>query len=384
VAAALLLLVALLGWAYSSTRPETAAVARRDIVVILPLEGKVVAPPLARADIAAPYAAPVERVYASVGDRVKQGDVLVELSHPSAQAAYEQARREVEAAEAAYTEASRQASGSLDAARKELDAARAAERQARQAAAAPPAEEGTVTITEPAPELADATARRIAAEQAVLQAEADRAATLAPYRQRLEAARQALRDAQSGRKQAMIRSPLDGTVLALNARPGQELAADGKTPVATVVDLSELQVHAPMSADEADGVKPGATAWLQFGPLAGERFEGTVTRITTETGGVLGAGRRYVALIEFKNEQGQVKPDMDASVSVRLGQAEDVPAVPTDAIDRDEAGRPVVAVLRGGRWQEVVVDPGLSDGRYTAIRSGLKEGETIKVTPDLL
>jgi multidrug efflux pump subunit AcrA (membrane-fusion protein) len=91
-----------------------------------------------------------------------------------------------------------------------------------------------------------------------------------------------------------------------------------------------------------------------------------------------------VALIEFKNEQGQVKPDMEASVSVRLGQAEDVPAVPTDAIDRDEAGRPVVAVLRGGRWQEVVVDPGLSDGRYTAIRSGLKEGETIKVTPDLL
>jgi multidrug efflux pump subunit AcrA (membrane-fusion protein) len=44
----------------------------------------------------------------------------------------------------------------------------------------------------------------------------------------------------------------------------------------------------------------------------------------------------------------------------------------------------VVEVLRGGRWQQMVVEVGLSDGRYTAIRSGLKAGDTVKVTPDLL
>jgi hypothetical protein len=43
-----------------------------------------------------------------------------------------------------------------------------------------------------------------------------------------------------------------------------------------------------------------------------------------------------------------------------------------------------VQVLRSGRWQKVVVQPGLSDGQYTAIRSGLNENETIRVTPDLL
>ena len=91
-----LLVIAGLGiWAYASTRPWTPAVARRDILASLPLRGKVVAPPVARADVMAPYRAPVARVYASVGDRVRRGDVLVELSHPTAQAAYEQARAEL-------------------------------------------------------------------------------------------------------------------------------------------------------------------------------------------------------------------------------------------------------------------------------------------------
>lgn len=79
-----------------------------------------------------------------------------------------------------------------------------------------------------------------------------------------------------------------------------------------------------------------------------------------------------------------VKPEMDADVSVKLGAAKAALAVPNDAVDRDDTGRSSVEVMRGGRWQTVVVEPGLSDGRYTAIRSGLEEGETVKVTPGLM
>jgi len=49
----------------------------------------------------APYRAPVAQVYVSVGQRVKAGDVLLELSNPTAQAAYEQARRELKSVQAA-------------------------------------------------------------------------------------------------------------------------------------------------------------------------------------------------------------------------------------------------------------------------------------------
>jgi multidrug efflux pump subunit AcrA (membrane-fusion protein) len=184
-------------------------------------------------------------------------------------------------------------------AEKQLEAARAAEKQAREAIAvsvqtAPPGV--AVTVEEPRARLAEATQARIAAEQALLQAQAERAEALAPYQQ---------------------------------------------------------------------------------------RFEGKVTRITTEPAGPLG-GQRYVSIIEFQNTQGLVKPGMTASVSVRVAEARNVLAVPSGAVHRDKTGRPVVEVLRNGRWERVVVEPGLSDGRYTAIRSGLNDGETVKVTPALL
>lgn len=384
-ALAVILILALGVWAYLGTRPRTAVVAERDVIVYLPLTGQVVAPPSARAEIRAPYRAPVERVLASVGQRVGAGDVLVELSHPTAQAAYEQARRELEAARIEYQAAYRQHSVAVAAAEKALVAARAAEQRAREREAtqqAAPPEEGTIVLREPGTELADAVAARIEAERALLQARADRAAALVPYRQRLEAAQQALREAQAGRKEALIRSPIAGTVLALNAQPGQEIGVDPKTPVALVVDLSKVQVHAEMSAEEAASVQPGMSAVLTFAEMPGEEFEGRVARITSRPPRPL-RGERQVAIIEFQNTQGLAKPEMKASVSIRLGQALKAVTVPRNAVGRDPQGRSVVEVLRDGRWEKVVVEPGLSDGRYTAIRFGLNVGETVKVPPGL-
>jgi multidrug efflux pump subunit AcrA (membrane-fusion protein) len=383
---AAVILLALGLWAYTRTRPETATVTRQDIVVTLPLEGEVVAPPLARADIRAPYQAPVARVFASVGDPVSQGDVLVELTHPTAQVAYDQAQRELQAARAAYEQARQQYSATLNQARQQLETARATERRAREAAAASqPAvgEEAIAAVQQPAMSLAEATEARLEAERAVLQAEAEVENALAPYQQRLEAAQAAFQDAQSGRKVAMIRTPIAGTVLALNARPGEEIGADREALVATVVDLGELQVHAGMSDEEAGAIHRGAPVTLTFNDLAGQTFEGKIDQIVTEPARPL-QGQQQVAIVEFRNEKGLVKPEMKARAAVRLGQTNDALAVPSDAVDRDEQGRPAVEVLRNGRWQEVVVEPGLSDGQYTAIRTGLKEGETVRVTPDLL
>jgi RND family efflux transporter MFP subunit len=403
-------------WAYVSTRPEMASVGRRDIVASVPLSGEVMAPPLARADVAAPYRAPVARVYASVGDRVRRGDTLVELSFPSAQAAYEQARQAVKAAETAYANERRHDLAPVEAARKRLAEARAAERAARGTAVTPapatPPEAGTtgtpanttaapssgtagapanpapagpnpgVTIREPAADLQQATANRVAAEQALRQAQEEMQGALAPYAQELEAARTRLQEAQSGRKMALVRAPIRGTILALNAQPGQEIGGDPKTPVATIVDLTALQVQAPMTQEQASSVRPGLPVTLTFDAVPGQSFTGQVSRITTRPAGPL-RGQEYVATIDFKNEHGLVKPDMKASASVRTGEARDVLAVPSDAVDQDAAGRPVVSVLRSGTWRQEVVERGLSDGRYTEIRSGLRPGETVRVTPKL-
>jgi HlyD family secretion protein len=395
----LLALIAVGAWAFFRTRPEPAAVTRRDIVALVPLNGEVVAPPSERADVMAPYQAPVAKVYTSIGQNVRRGETLVELSLPNAQEAYQQARANVEAAEAALASAREQADDAVEATKQRLDAARSTEKTARQAAAAPvtvppAATEGTdpaaapsvpapsVTVQTPSPDLQRATQERIAAEQALQDAKAQLEAALTPFKQQLEYAREAFQDAQSGRKQALVRAPISGTVLALNAQTGQEVGRDRKTPLVTIVDLDALEVQGVIKPEQAAFVKKDMPAVITVGDIPNEQFEGEVEAVTTRPGRL--GGQQYIAIVDLKNKHGLVKPGHKASVGIRAGEVKSALAVPNDAVQEDGSGRPSVNVLRNGSWQPVVVELGLSDGRYTEIKNGLREGETVQVKPDLL
>ncbi len=141
-----------------------------------------------------------------------------------------------------------------------------------------------------------------------------------------------------------------------------------------------------MDAKQAAGVRPGLPTTLTFSGVPDKRFPGEVLHLTTtQIPGPVGLGKQpgYVAILSFKNEQEQVQPNMTATVSIKLGSVKDVPAVPSEAVDLDPTGRPVVKALRNGQWKPVVVQLGLSDGQYTQIKSGLKKGETVQVTPKL-
>lgn len=391
---AILLLIGLGVWALMRSRPESATVTRRDLVAVVPIKGEVVAPPTERADLYSPFKAPVAKVYATVGANVKRGDVLVELNVPNAQQAYADAQQRVKEAETAYANAEREYDAPVAAARKQLDAARAAERAARQPAPTTPSvtidtDTGTTTTTTPAPapagDLAAASSARIAAEQALAQAEAAKTAALVTYRQQLDAAREYLQEAQSGRKLGMIRSPITGTVLALNAQPGAVAGTDRKVPLATVVDLDELEVQGVIDPRQASAVKAGMPVTVTVAEVPNEQFEGKVHAITTRTGGGLLKNKtEYVAVIHLKNKAGQVKPGMKAGATVQLEEQKNVLAVPNDAVHEDRSGRPVVKVLSGSNWVDRVVEIGLSDGHYTEVKSGLKEGEVVQVKQDLL
>jgi RND family efflux transporter MFP subunit len=391
---AVLLLIGLGAWALTRSRPESATVTRRDLVAVVPVKGEVVAPPTERADLYSPFKAPVAKVYATVGANVKRGDVLVELNVPNAQQAYADAQLRVKEAETAYANAEHEYDAPVAAARKQLDAARAAERAARQPAPTTPSvtidsDTGTTTTTTPAPapagDVATASSARIAAEQALAQAEAAKTTALVTYRQQLDAAREYLREAQSGRKLGMIRAPISGTVLALNAQPGATAGTDRKVPLATVVDLDELEVQGVIDPRQASAVKAGMPVTVTVAEVPNEQFEGRVHALTTRTGGGLLKNKtEYVAVIHLKNKGGQVKPGMKAGATVQLEEQKNVLAVPNDAVQEDSSGRPVVKVLNGSNWVDRVVEIGLSDGHYTEVKSGLKEGEVVQVKQDLL
>jgi len=239
------------------------------------------------------------------------------------------------------------------------------------------------TPATPSADLEQATQARIAAEQAVAQAKAQRDAALIPFQQQLDAAREAFRQAQAGEKMTQVRAPISGTVLALNARPGQVVKTDGKTPLATIVDLDELEVQSPLPAEYASTLKPRMDGTLLVAEVPNEQFGARVHSIVTAPGKP-GKQPGFLAILHVKNKDGLVKPGMKARAAIKVGETRNVLAVPVDAVKADKTGRPVVKVLRSGNWVDTVVETGISDGQYTEIKSGLQEGDTVQVKQDLV
>jgi RND family efflux transporter MFP subunit len=235
--------------------------------------------------------------------------------------------------------------------------------------------------------VADTTAltqARVDAELALSAQQAAKAAGVAPFRRQLETARAYFEEAKSGRNLGMIRSPINGTVLALNAQAGAMVGEDRKNPVVTVVDLDELELQGEVDPRQASAVKAGMPVSVTVKEVPNEQFEGRVHAITTRPGGLLKNKTEYLAVIHLKNKGGMVKPGMKAAAAVELKEMKDVLAVPDDAIHQDSEGRPVIKVMVNNQWDDRVVEIGLSDGHYTEVRSGLKEGDIVQVKKDLL
>lgn len=357
--------------------PQPATVTRRDIVGQVVLSGQIVVPPSAQASLNPPFRATVNRVDRSVGAQVRKGDTLVELAMPSAATYHEQTKQALKDAEAAYANAKQQYQAAVDAAQKRLDAIQstgstAAAAPDNTASGNPPTASGN-----PPTDAGQSADDRAAAEQALLQAKADMAEQMLPYKQQLEQAREANRQAFATEEQGSLRTPISGTVMALNAQPGKEVAPDVRTPVATVVDLNALQVQSSMTPRQAGYVKPGMDVTLNFDEIPEKTFEGSVYRMTSLPG-----NRGYVAIIKFRNTGEKVKPGMKPHVAIKTGKsAKDVLSVPSAAVRVDNDGKPIVNVMRDGKWQAVVVEPGLNDTQFTEIRSGLKQGDTVQVLP---
>ena len=383
-------------WIYLATRPSMAQVAMRDVVRHVPVRGEATVPPSARADIMLPYPAPVESVAVSLGDRVSRGEVIVKLSYPSASLAQERAKQSLDEAERDYANSRLDYDRRIAEARQVLAQAKksaATQTSASSAGAEPlrdvasPAGTGAEneptasTETEPSP-TGEAPESVSDARQNLLYLQAERDDVLSRLRDQVAAARASYRAAGAGEQMAELRSPIAGTVLVLNAQPGEETGGGRDRLVATVVDLSRVQIQAQLSDDQASELKRGQTATLTFAELRSTPLRGEVSRITTVAGSTLGLLRQgHVAVIGFSNRSGQVKPGMKADLAIKVAEAPRVLAVPNGAVRADGTGLPVVNVLRGSKWQPVVVTPGLRGDRFTEIKSGLKRGDVVQVVP---
>jgi len=328
-------------------------------------------------DVGAQASGQIRTLHVQVGDVVRQGQLLVEIDPSTQQAQLDAERYAIETLKAQVKE--QQAEHLL--AKQQL------QRQQRMAADGATRDEDVQT----AQAKVLTTQARVNMYQAqILQAQAN------------------LRSAQAELGYTRIYAPMSGTVVALDAREGQTLNAQQRTPlILRIARLSPMTVWAEVSEADIGQVKVGMQAY--FTTLSGgdRRWPSTVRQILpippkpldqlsqgggspaaagANSGTGSGAGRvvLYTVLLDVDNTDNTLMADMTAQIFFVAGSAQGVLTAPVAALQGkpDEPGQRTAQVLAdNGQVQQRAVRTGLSDRLRVQIIDGLKEGDRLLIGP---
>lgn len=198
--------------------------------------------------------------------------------------------------------------------------------------------------------------------------------------------------AQTNLGYAIITSPIDGIVLSKEVEEGQTVAAAMETPTLFIIaqDLTDMQVIADVDEADIGGVKEGQRVTFTVDAFPDDLFEGKVTQVrqeATEESNVV----TYEVVISAPNDDLKLKPGLTANVTIFTNERDGVLAVPCKALRfapnenllaegesiTDCEGKDKVWMREGSNFKAVPVKIGVTNGTYTEIISGLKEGDAV-------
>ena len=370
---ALLVVIAVGAWGVSTARsPRVRAVRpeRRDVVESVVASGRVLAP--ARVSVGAQVGGVAKAVAVREGDRVKAGQLLLELDDRELQAAVAQAQAAL-------------ASAGAGLARVETVTGEVATEDLRQAGIAVKRAEEELTRQRQLFKAGAGTRRELEdAERALTQAQSQARAAQARLsdagpagaeRRRVGALRSeaeaALRLTKTRLLQARLVASSDGVVLDRKVepgdlvQPGRELfviAPEGETRLVAQIDEKELLKlvvgqHVLASVEAAPDRLFGAeVSWIA--PAIDPQ------RATVEV------------RLRVPEPPKFLLPDMTVSIDVQVGRKAGAVVLPIEAV-RDRARGPWVLVARDGKAARVPVTLGLRGAGFVEVTSGLAADATV-------
>ena len=293
----------------------------------------------------------VKKLYADFNDRVKQGQVLVELDDSLFQAQVKQSEANVSSAEASLALASANAVRTRDlfaqkyVSKQELDQAD----QAEQAAQA-----------------------------------------------QLELSKAQLQKDRTNLSYTVIRSPVSGVVVDRQIDVGQTVAASFQTPTLFKIaqDLRQMQIDSSFAEADVGNIREAQPVHFSVDAFPTRSFQGVVKQVrlnpTTQQNVVT-----YDVVVSVNNPEEILLPGMTAYVNITTAERHNVLLVPNAALrfkpqesgdkqggrrERQEEDRGTVYVLRGKQLKAVSVAIGITDNRFTEVLSGaLKAGDEVVV-----
>lgn len=322
-------------------------------------------------DVGAQASGQIRKIHVEVGDVVKQGQLLVEIDPSTQKAKLDASQFSIENLKAQLQE--QQAQHEL--------AQQKYQRQQHLAAGGATREEDVQTAR---------------AELKATQARIDM------FRAQIRQAEASLRSDQAELGYTRIYAPMEGTVVALDAREGQTLNAQQQTPlILRIAKLSPMTVWAEVSEADIGHVKPGMTAYFTTLSGGSRRWSSTVRQIlpvppkpldqTSQGGGSPASSNKsgsarvvlYTVLLDVDNGDNALMAEMTTQVFFVADQAKGVLTAPVAALQSASAENRQTAqvVAANGEIQRREVRTGISDRLKVQILEGLKEGDHLLIGP---
>ena len=311
---------------FEFSQGDVAQLAPQSLGLTIPVSGSV--RPVLQAMVKSKVSGEVSQVHAREGDRVVTGQVLVSIDAGDLRARHETQQAGVAEANA------------------RLDLAQKNEQNNRQLLS-----KNFISQT-----AFDNVANSVAVAQANVQSAASQAAIT----------QRALSDAQ-------IRAPFSGIIAKRAVNIGEKVTAD--SPVIQVVDLSKMELEAPIPVSDIPSVQVGQEIVFTVDGFADRPFKGRVERInpSAETG-----SRSISIFVAIANADAALKGGMFATGTLAAKSRNEVNAIPIAALI-EEGGQTFVYGLNGDTIERRPVTVGAKniERGLVEIRAGLNVGTKV-------
>lgn len=189
---------------------------------------------------------------------------------------------------------------------------------------------------------------------------------------------------QADLKNSVITSPADGTVTAKSASVG----AVPSGVMFVIADTGKLVIDAQIKEIDAASVKPGNPVTFQTDATGDANLKGTVTSIApAATSSTEGTGNvTYATKISIDDDDPSLRIGMKARTNITVQEKKNIFVVPYDALLQKGSGNVIMVAEKNGalyQAKEIPVATGLeTDVSVEISGSGLKDGMLVISNPD--
>lgn len=344
---------------------------RGDLVQTVVASGRIITPQ--RLSVGAVITEHVARIPVNEGQKVRKGDVLIELDDKDERAALEQSRASVAQAEAKVRQLREVA---LPAAEQSLVQAQATALQARQQFDRMKTlrERGFVVQSQldDAKRALDIAESQLRAARLQVETNKPTGSDYALAQTALDQARANLRAAQVKLEQTVIKAPVDGVLIARNVEVG-DVVQPGKD-LMVLAPAGETQVDVMIDERQLSRLALGQKALGSADAFPNQRFAAELVYINPAVDPLRGS-------VEVKLRVPDPPPylvqDMTASVDIEVARKADTVYVPAETVRDVNGPQPWVLAVRGFRAVRQPVKLGLRGDNRIEILDGVEAGDEL-------